>query len=255
MQYIAGQSLDKVLDDIRQLRHEKEGLPTGETITLTCPAESRGEHDDFAGSDNAACATRSLRQTVTLGLLTGRFATPGAGLRIQASKRPWPLRRATVASGSGAAGPGRRDPWASCRSCARPKPDSVPRMSPTRESAAAHDPERMPAPDTSSSLTGKTDLRYYREVARLGAQVADALAYAHQRGVLHRDIKPPNLILDPLGNIWVTDFGLAKFEEGDDLSQSQDLVGTLRYMAPERFRGVSDRAVTSTPWVRRSTSC
>ena len=59
--------------------------------------------------------------------------------------------------------------------------------------------------------------------------------------MLHRDIKPPNLILDSLGNVWVTDFGLAKFEEGDDLSQSQDLVGTLRYMAPERFRGVSDR--------------
>ena len=99
----------------------------------------------------------------------------------------------------------------------------------------------MPPHDTTSSLTGKADIRYYREVARLGAQVADALAYAHKRGVLHRDIKPPNLILDPLGNIWVTDFGLAKFEEGDDLSQSQDLVGTLRYMAPERFQGVSDR--------------
>jgi serine/threonine protein kinase len=40
--------------------------------------------------------------------------------------------------------------------------------------------------------------------------------------------------------VWVTDFGLAKFEEGEDLSQSQDVVGTLRYMAPERFRGVSD---------------
>jgi hypothetical protein len=58
--------------------------------------------------------------------------------------------------------------------------------------------------------------------------------------VLHRDIKPPNLILDALGNIWITDFGLAKFDDGDDLSQSHDLVGTLRYMAPERFRGVSD---------------
>ena len=85
----------------------------------------------------------------------------------------------------------------------------------------------------------RTDERYYREVARLGVQIAEALAYAHQRGVLHRDIKPPNLILDPLGNIWITDFGLAKFEDGDDLSQSHDLVGTLRYMAPERFRGVS----------------
>ena len=74
-----------------------------------------------------------------------------------------------------------------------------------------------------------------------GAQVADALDYAHRRGVLHRDIKPSNLLLDALGNVWVTDFGLAKLEEGDDLSQSHDLVGTLRYMAPERFRGVSDR--------------
>ena len=103
------------------------------------------------------------------------------------------------------------------------------------------DSATTPPYDTSSSLTGKADIRYYREVARLGAQVADALAYAHKRGVLHRDIKPPNLILDSLGNVWVTDFGLAKFEEGDDLSHSQDMIGTLRYTAPERFRGVSER--------------
>ena len=92
-----------------------------------------------------------------------------------------------------------------------------------------------------SSLAGRGEDRYNREVARLGAQVADALAYAHKRGVLHRDIKPSNLLLDAVGNVWVTDFGLAKFEEGEDLSHSQDVVGTLRYMAPERFRGVSDR--------------
>ena len=71
--------------------------------------------------------------------------------------------------------------------------------------------------------------------------MADALDYAHRRGVLHRDIKPSNLLLDALGNVWVTDFGLAKLEESDDLSQSRELVGTLRYMAPERFRGTSDR--------------
>src|SRR4029077_10806271 len=109
-------------------------------------------------------------------------------------------------------------------------------MQPSQErspaSKSARDSERVPRPDSNSSLTGKADIRYYREVARLGAQVADALAYAHKRGIQHRDIKPPNLILDAMGNIWVTDFGLAKFEEGDDLSRSQDLVGTLRYMAP-----------------------
>ena len=86
-----------------------------------------------------------------------------------------------------------------------------------------------------------SELRYFREIARVGAQVADALEYAHRRGVLHRDIKPSNLLLDALGNVWVTDFGLAKLEEGDDLSQSRELVGTLRYMAPERLRGRSDR--------------
>ena len=58
--------------------------------------------------------------------------------------------------------------------------------------------------------------------------------------MIHRDIKPPNLLLDAQGNVWVTDFGLAKLVEGDDLSQSHDLVGTLRFMAPERFRGVTN---------------
>ena len=93
----------------------------------------------------------------------------------------------------------------------------------------------------SSSFAGQPESIYFREIARLGAQVADALDYAHRQGVVHRDIKPSNLLLDAHGNVWVTDFGLAKLVEGDDLSQSRELVGTLRFMAPERFRGVTDR--------------
>jgi serine/threonine protein kinase/WD40 repeat protein len=81
---------------------------------------------------------------------------------------------------------------------------------------------------------------YWQGVARVGVQVADALAYAHAQGVLHRDIKPSNLLLDTRGTVWVTDFGLAKAAENDDLTDTGDLVGTLRYMAPERFRGQSD---------------
>ena len=87
------------------------------------------------------------------------------------------------------------------------------------------------------------------------AQVADALSYAHQRGVLHRDIKPSNLLLDALGNVWVTDFGLAKFEEGDDLSHSRDVVGTLRYMAPSACGASRTAAAMSTRWARRCTKC
>src|SRR5206468_3437546 len=100
------------------------------------------------------------------------------------------------------------------------------------------------APEESSgsrSFAGQPEAVYFREVARLGAQVADALDYAHRQGVVHRDIKPSNLLLDAQGDTWVTDFGLAKLVEGEDLSHSRDLVGTLRFMAPERLRGETDR--------------
>jgi eukaryotic-like serine/threonine-protein kinase len=104
---------------------------------------------------------------------------------------------------------------------------------------SAFAPSGSGAEPGSSSIAGQPESVYFREVARLGAQVADALDYAHRQGVIHRDIKPPNLLLDARGNVWVTDFGLAKLVEGADLSQSHDLVGTLRFMAPERFRGVT----------------
>src|SRR5262249_34643807 len=69
----------------------------------------------------------------------------------------------------------------------------------------------------------------------------DALPHAANQGVLHRDIKPSNLLLDDTGNVWVTDFGLAKAAgDGDDLTHTGDIVGTMRYMAPERFNGQGD---------------
>ena len=85
------------------------------------------------------------------------------------------------------------------------------------------------------------DRRYFRRVARLALQVADGLAYAHGQGVLHRDIKPSNLLVDAHGTVWITDFGLAKAEGSDGPTGTGDILGTLRYMAPERFEGRSDR--------------
>jgi WD40 repeat protein/serine/threonine protein kinase/tetratricopeptide (TPR) repeat protein len=87
---------------------------------------------------------------------------------------------------------------------------------------------------------GRSDAQSYRSIARIGLHVAGALAYAHAQGILHRDIKPSNLLLDAQGTVWVTDFGLAKAEGSDGLTHTGDVVGTLRYMAPERFDGRSD---------------
>jgi WD40 repeat protein/serine/threonine protein kinase len=91
-----------------------------------------------------------------------------------------------------------------------------------------------------TSALSEAGQSYWRGVARIGVQVAEALAYAHGQGVLHRDVKPSNLLLDTRGTVWVADFGLAKAADQDDVTMSGDLVGTLRYMPPERFRGPGD---------------
>jgi serine/threonine protein kinase/tetratricopeptide (TPR) repeat protein len=74
----------------------------------------------------------------------------------------------------------------------------------------------------------------YRAVARLIADAADALEYAHGMGLVHRDVKPGNLIVDTTGKLWVADFGLARFGPDAGLTMSGDILGTLRYMAPEQ---------------------
>src|SRR5579884_269874 len=73
---------------------------------------------------------------------------------------------------------------------------------------------------------------FYRTVARLGIQAAEALEHAHQCDVVHRDVKPGNLLVDVHGHLWVTDFGLAQFHSDAGLTQTGDLLGTLRYMSP-----------------------
>jgi eukaryotic-like serine/threonine-protein kinase len=97
----------------------------------------------------------------------------------------------------------------------------------------------LPGQSGLSTATDSTQ-RYARSVARVGLQVAEALDYAHQHGVVHRDIKPSNLLLDAHGMVWVADFGLAKIASDSDLTRTGDIVGTIRYMAPERFEGRCD---------------
>ena len=92
--------------------------------------------------------------------------------------------------------------------------------------------------DAGSSISSRNV--YWQSVARIGQQAADALQYAHDQGIVHRDVKPGNLLLDTRGIVWVTDFGLAKAADQQDLTHTGDVLGTLRYMAPEQFEGKSD---------------
>jgi serine/threonine protein kinase len=185
MQFIQGQGLDVVLEEVRRLRSRKRGTAA-------------------EGQERA----RDLSISIAKGLLTGRFREApapeeAAVNHIALTKPAVPVR----------------------------PPCSGPSSSGSAETGRA---------DGQSELASQTDWQYCRSVAKLGMQVADALAYAHKQRVLHRDIKPSNLLLDTQGTVWITDFGLAKADGSDDLTSPGDIVGTVRFMAPERFQGKAD---------------
>jgi serine/threonine protein kinase/tetratricopeptide (TPR) repeat protein len=98
---------------------------------------------------------------------------------------------------------------------------------PSMEGAARND-----SPTSSADTLDRV-----RAAAQLGIQAAEALHAAHEYGVVHRDVKPSNLLLDDNGKLWITDFGLARCRESEGLTQTGDVLGTMRYMSPEQALG------------------
>ncbi|MFG2783996.1 protein kinase [Streptomyces prunicolor] len=96
-----------------------------------------------------------------------------------------------------------------------------------------------------------------REAAGIGAKVMEALAAAHAVGVLHRDVKPGNILLDRSGRVVLTDFGIATMDDPGDgsathLTRSGELIGSLDYLAPERAQG-ADPGPASDVWALGAT--
>jgi serine/threonine protein kinase/tetratricopeptide (TPR) repeat protein len=202
MQFIHGQGLDAVLQEVRRLRDSPN-------------ADSSEQQSLAATVAQSMVASRFHAAESGLGLLTPPPETPDHKVSERASENALPADIPTSPA---------------------PAPPAAPVVNPAYRSKKAG----QSGDATPSKLQLQGDRAYFASVASIGAQAAEGLDYAHNQGVVHRDIKPSNLLLDTSGQVWITDFGLAKADDSDVLTNPGDILGTIRYMAPERFHGQTD---------------
>ncbi len=244
MQYIRGLSLDEVLEELS--RHYLGSQPSASTLSTEdlsakaqsaepIPSPSEGAQKEIVVENRTG--REEVWQLAQL-LLAGGFAgSTGLALKGQTaadSSGSQPIVQAVSGSGPPESGPLGSSPLESGSSDAGP-----PKSSPSASGLQAG-PSELAESAAAVAKPCPLGVGYWRSVAGIGLQAANALHYAHEQGALHRDIKPGNLILDREGRVWVADFGLAKLLDQEETTRSGDVVGTLRYMAPEQWEGRAD---------------
>ncbi len=239
MQYIQGQALDSVIDELKLMRLSGSGSPAGGAPD---EAHSKSRDGTAAGLACSLVTGRFDAQTDPSHDATGdHVKEPGrrqtVGDRVAqrgATSSTDAALAATVADRAAEDGTSPRES----------APVQLSRTPPFNRSAnsSSHSSSSISLPGTSRDGRSKRSrsATYWQSVAQIGFQVADALEYAHKQGILHRDIKPSNLLLDSRGTVWVTDFGLAKADDHQNITHTGDILGTIRYMPPEAFEGKHD---------------
>ncbi|MFO0891249.1 MAG: serine/threonine-protein kinase, partial [Isosphaeraceae bacterium] len=219
MQFIQGLGLDDVLEELKksQLGGPRAGTSIGGDVRASHEAEHASEVPGEETERKSVVALAVSAANMARSLLTGEFHSP--------------LDRDVDATEAATVEEAREE---------RPEAVDASTSVPSDSSASSSSSVTLPGQSRDGSMSRHAKRSYWQSVAAIGVQVAGAMEYAHKQGIQHRDIKPSNLLLDAQGTVWVTDFGLAKTDDQQNLTHTGDILGTLRYMPPEAFEGKTD---------------